>query len=216
MPDRVGNLPGWFTMAGLALVFGVVGYLIYDEAVSRGSRSERGASPSIKMIVTAQADFRANDRDKNGVRDFWVADIGGLYRMRVDEPNPYMKLIEPSLACADARPRMALTSKGPVPVQGGAVAYEEVYGTAAPCNGYWYVALETYEASPDGYIPYDDGTGRNRDRFGLCCYPAKYGGKLTRTFIVNEDNVFYGKDTGGVPPRGFPLDPAKDGWTRMD
>ncbi len=78
------------------------------------------------------------------------------------------------------------------------------------------IALERYEVSPDWYIPYNDGSGRNRDRFGLCSYPAKYGGKSTLTVIVNEENVIWKKDTGGVPPRGFPLDPAKDGWTRMD
>ena len=38
---------------------------------------ERSPSASLKTIASAQADFRANDRDGDGVQQFWRGDIAG-------------------------------------------------------------------------------------------------------------------------------------------
>jgi hypothetical protein len=43
------------------------------------SRNERSASAALKERAVAEADLRANDRDRNGVNDFWTADVQGLY-----------------------------------------------------------------------------------------------------------------------------------------
>ena len=55
--------------------------------VSSGSM-ERNSSASLKTIVTAQADFRANDRDGNGVADYWRGDIAGLYVLKPQGSEP--------------------------------------------------------------------------------------------------------------------------------
>jgi len=38
------------------------------------------------------------------------------------------------------------------------------------------------------------------------------------TFIINEFNAIYQKDTGGKPPEAFPdpNDLVKEGWSRSD
>ena len=41
---------------------------------SQLASNERGAATALKTLASAEADFRANDRDKNGVNDFWTAD----------------------------------------------------------------------------------------------------------------------------------------------
>src|SRR5471030_2911674 len=47
----------------------------------RHSHGERSPSTSLKSLTSAQADFRANDRDGDGINQFWRADIAGLYAL---------------------------------------------------------------------------------------------------------------------------------------
>jgi type II secretory pathway pseudopilin PulG len=47
--------------------------------VSRRTEREKRATAALKMITTAEADMRANDREGNLVNDFWTADVYGLY-----------------------------------------------------------------------------------------------------------------------------------------
>ena len=48
---------------------------------SRRASNERNAATSLKTLSSAEADFRANDRDWNHVNDFWTGDEKGLYTM---------------------------------------------------------------------------------------------------------------------------------------
>src|SRR3954469_2351933 len=66
----------------------------------RHNYGERNPSTSLKSITSAQADFRANDRDGDGVNQFWRADIAGLYAL-APGGGPAMRLIELSVAAAD-------------------------------------------------------------------------------------------------------------------
>lgn len=59
------------------------------------------ASTTLKTISSAQADFRVNDRDGDGVNQFWRADIAGLYAL-APGGGPAIRLIELSTAAADA------------------------------------------------------------------------------------------------------------------
>src|SRR5689334_9677177 len=40
---------------------------------SQRASNERNASASLKTLASAEADFRANDRDNNKINDFWTA-----------------------------------------------------------------------------------------------------------------------------------------------
>src|SRR5213592_4255451 len=70
---------------------------------SHVSNERCGAGGPLKTLTSAQADFRAGDRDANGVEDFWVKDVAGLYTTPgVDKQQ--IRLIELKLALADEHP----------------------------------------------------------------------------------------------------------------
>jgi hypothetical protein len=176
--------------------------------------NERNASSTLKSLATAEADFRANDRDVNHVNDFWVADVSGLYR--VDTGQGPLRLIELSAATADAKPCVPLDNAGTLPRAAKEHASKlAAAGKPSTKTGYWFAVIEKYQDEKGAAVKYDDGNGRNPSAFGLCSFPAEYGKTGKMTFILNEDNVVWKKDTGGKPPEVFPADPEKAGWTRI-
>jgi len=131
--------------------------------------------------VTAQADFRANDRDGNEIQDYWRKDVAGLYTVR-DQ-----KLIELSLAAADARPTEPI----------------ERFASRSPKAGYLYRALLHEGESVPG-----------PDRFAFAAFPeSPAAGPLT--FIIDERGVVWKKARPGAV-LFFPADPVRAGWTRME
>ena len=166
---------------------------------SRAS-NHRSAATSLKTLTTAEMDFRANDRDWNGVNDYWVGDVSRLYYL--ETKGAQIQLIERSVASADGAP----SGKLPEP------------GTKA---GYLYTAVKLDETG----APYDEGKGRNTSKFAFCAYPREYrtetffGGKLDATiftFIVNEENTIWRKDLKGASIAKWPKDPLGEGWSKLD
>src|SRR4051812_19886412 len=101
-----------FTLIELMIVVAIIAVIaaiaIPGLISTQRSSYERGSSTSMKTIAVAEADFRTNDRDGNGVNDFWTHDMKGLYCLTncavvgraggtVDPP---IRLIELALACA--------------------------------------------------------------------------------------------------------------------
>jgi len=164
--------------------------------------NERNASASLKTCTTAQADFRANDRDGDMTSNFWVKDVAGLYGIESGDGGP-IRLIEPSIAYADASP--------------GRQQYKSLsdHDEPVPKAGYFFAMLES-EDDGTGAKPYDEGGGRGRARFGIIAYPAEYGVSGVKSFIVNSDNTLWWKDLGGETVTVFPADPAADGWRKLD
>ena len=148
------------------------------------------AARDLKSITSAQADFRFNDRDRDGVFEYWRDDLSGLYTLH-SKTNPTadaIKLIELHIACADDR---AVTDIGP-------------YGTRGCRYGYWFRAvLHEDEVTPDP------------KRYAACAYPdSRPAGKYT--YITDETNWVWRKDLKGR--RGvevFPRDPLKGGWEQL-
>lgn len=176
-----------------------------EMASAQMAANERNASASLKTLASAEADFRANDRDNNRLQDFWTADVSGLYR--VETADGAIRLIEASVAAADAKPCVPLDKAGALP-DGTKLA---LLGKGAPKAGYRYVALQK-----DAEARYDEGKGRANARFGFCAYPAEYGKSGRRSFLLNENNTIFAKDTGGKPVEAFPQDPAREGWKKLD
>src|SRR6185369_6911110 len=112
----------WPVLGTLLILAAVV--LLPGIFPSRHTPVERPPSTALKTIASAQADFRANDRDGDGRNQFWRADIAGLYAL-APGGGPAIRLIERSLALADARPVYDLTRDG----------------ERAPKQGYWYRAI---------------------------------------------------------------------------
>jgi hypothetical protein len=152
----------WITLA-----VGVLSLLtIWFEAQSRFHQKRgsniRSAEKRLRWLAAAEADFRGNDRDGNGVQDYWTGDVAGLYQWG---------LIDQATAMADLRPLNPLV---PSPV---------------PADGYFYLALDV-DASVDPPEPYRQGTGGTRHpaKFGFLAIPAK--GELNdgHRVIISESN----------------------------
>lgn len=182
-------MQSWWRLAIVILLFVAIVSAIAIPGLMSSQRAsnERHASTSLKTISSAEADFRANDRDANGVNDFWTGDVSGLYSLKVGGRE--LQLIERAVAEADAGPIRTLC------------------WPYRPKAGYFFVALEvddSVQGSPESF--YFQDTGGNRpmgdvhhlSKFGFCAYPkSKDTGKYS--FIVNENNTLSrAKDVGRV------------------
>jgi len=178
-------------------VAGIVGAALillgvwFPSTLQRSHPTERPPSTALKTIASAQADFRANDRDGDGVNQFWRADIAGLYAL-APSGGPAIRLIERSLALADARPVYDLTQPG----------------ERAPKQGYWYRAIRGA----------DEKTLDAGARFAAVAYPADYPKSGKYTFIVDENNTIFRADLGhGKGLEGFPTDDElRTKWAKLD
>ena len=131
---------------------------------SKRSSNERNASTALKMLTSAQADFRANDRDRDGVNQFWRADVAGLYAL-VPRGSTEIQLIPISTALADARPSGIFAP----------------YGHRKPEHGYWFRAMRHADEDPKHLDP---------NRFAFIAYPATpAAGKYV--YIIDENNSLW-------------------------
>lgn len=166
----------------------------------RGMMTAVGA---LKTLASAEADFRANDRDGNREQDFWVGDVSGLHRAFIAPDRP-ARLIEAAVAAADA-----------APIQAPGLA-KHAADAPRPYAGYLFVALKGWK---DGATvrPYDGGGHRNLSRFGFAAYPAQYPTSGTLTYILSEGNTVFARDTGGKAPEAWPDDTEllRD-WMKLD
>ena len=181
---------------------------------------EKKIIAALKVLFTAQIDFRANDREGNWVSDYWTGDIAGLYYMtsagvKGNKDVP-IRLIDPTLAAADA-----------APLQAGAASGEYAEPRKLARFGYYPYRFRvmTADATVTPSVPYQQDTGgrvmmgrvHSNTRFGFCGYSMKSGGATQRTFIVNEKGVIYGKNTGGKPVLEWPgAEELKSGWTKVE
>jgi type II secretory pathway pseudopilin PulG len=183
---------------------------------SQRASNERNASTSLKTLSSAEADFRANDRDWNGVNDFWTADVKGLYTMTpaavpgpgVAPKDPPIKLIELSIAGADADGTF-------IPAAGENIPVTQFMPFAAK-SGYWYAAMlvdQSLKGSPEMSYKVDTGgTPRmgpvhNTSKFGFTAFPdTSSKGKFI--FQVNENNTIFRWAVTGEPRTGNGVPPG--------
>ena len=152
---------------------------------------ERPASTTLKTLATAQADFRANDRDLDHKANFWRADIAGLYALAPGE-GPAIKLIELSLAAADDRPVVDLSA----------------YAVRSQKAGYWYRALRHADEDPKAPDP---------NRFAACAYPDSPGaGKYL--YLVDETySIWRSVANGRRGVEVFPTDEElRTSWSKAE
>jgi prepilin-type N-terminal cleavage/methylation domain-containing protein len=197
-----------FTLIELMVVVGIIAIIaaiaIPGLVSAQRAANERNASVSLKTIVTANHDFRANDRDGNRLVDFWTGDVAGLClivpQVGSGAPSsvPYsaaIRLVDLSMASADgefggAGVRYAASMH--VPIANALIAFR-------PKAGFWYTRLIN-EVSSSGSLPYQidtDGPSNslwaachNTDRFGFMAFPGSLGvGRVA--FIVNHEGVVF-------------------------
>jgi prepilin-type N-terminal cleavage/methylation domain-containing protein len=200
-----------FTLIELMIVIAIIAIIaaiaIPGLLSSQRASNERNASTSLKTLSSAEADFRANDRDWNHVNDFWTANVAGLYTMTSaavtgNTPNsttdPSIKLIELSVASADTDPA--------VPTAGTENVALSSFAVPSAKAGYWYMALvadNTMGAAPEASYQADTGgtpamgSCHHTSKFGFLAFPdSQSSGKYI--FIVNENNTIFRSATSTV------------------
>lgn len=176
-------------VVGAVIFFGIC--KVCGEWGSHRHTFERPVEKTLKSIPSAQADFRANDRDGDGINQFWRADVAGLYTL-APGGGPAIKLIELSVAAADDRPKSDLTP----------------YSARAPKAGYWFRSIRHADEDPKKLDP---------NRFAYCAFPdTPSAGKYI--FIVDENNTIFRSAANGR--RGIEVFPTeqelKTSWSKLD
>jgi hypothetical protein len=155
------------------------------------STRPRPSPLNLKTLASAQADYRGNDRDGNGKQDFWRGDVAGLYLLRPPGDPDMIKLIELSVAGADAAPTLDVSQ---VTVR-------------APKAGYWCKAIRHADEDPAKLDP---------DRFAFCAYPEDLS-EHRWMFVISEGNTIFKAPAvkGGVDvfPDGKTL---TETWAKLD
>jgi prepilin-type N-terminal cleavage/methylation domain-containing protein len=220
-----------FTLIELMIVIAIIAIIaaiaIPGLLSSQRASNERNASTSLKTLSSAEADFRANDRDWNHVNDFWTYNVSGLYTMTSAAiPNaanittdPPIKLIELSVASADTDSLSAVAATSEYML----LTTFAVYSAKA---GYWYMALvtdQTLSGSAEMTYKLDTngtpamGSTHNTSKFGFISFPdSQSAGKYV--FIVNENNTIFRSATSGavrtgvLNPPGIPANAAYTQW----
>lgn len=161
-------------MAGTA---GTLGLISYRRAATLRLH-EGEAVRALLDLVAANENFRARDRDGNGIQDYWTGDVAGLF----DYGG-----IDRAIAMADAKPLRALVPN-PVPREG----YYFVVMKVEDSDG---IFPELYQEDTDG----KSGKVHNLKIFGFCAYPAEYGVTGTFTYYISDLHRLCKIDTGGKP-----------------
>jgi hypothetical protein len=191
-------------LAGLVFV-GLLGWWL-PRRQKRIMENERSASTAIMTLLSAEEDFKANDRDWNRVLDYWTGDVAGLYYVISNGNGMEIHLIARELAEADAAPLQPLL---PSPV---------------PYHGYLFVAMDWDDTGekPEALKQNTDGKGalHHKEKAAFCAYPSEPGvtGKHTYIYSFGMDGSYrlLGIDNDGKPVRRWPKDLARSGWAIID
>jgi type II secretory pathway pseudopilin PulG len=179
--------PGLATTVVVIVVLLLLAALLVPGLLSsQRASNERSASAILKVLGSAEADFRGNDRDGNGAADFWTGDVAGLYHLQSPDGVP-IRLIPRELAEADP-----------------------THPNAKPLVGYWFVAMDVDETGQ----PYRQGPGQNRHptKFAFCAYPASRASGRTM-FFINEGNTIFRIPFDGTVLRKWFTDDERKAWS---
>ncbi len=212
-----------FTLIELMIVIAIIAIIaaiaIPGLLQSQRASNERNASASLKTLASAEADFRANDREQNRVTDFWTGDVSGLYCIigvadAAAGLTSYIKLIELSVAGADGLPI--------APPLGAAIG---TLTTQSAKAGFWYagmtadlseVPVSPYRADTVGVGAFAGTLTHNTAKFGFVAYPDSLSaGKVA--FILNEGNTIFrfnctaDPSAAAIPP-GLPTIAQLNDW----
>lgn len=181
-----------FLVAFCVVIAALLAAWVPHELQERRSRNDRSALTAMYTLKSAEQDFWENDRDGNGVRDYWTGDVSGLYRFG---------LLERGVAEADAHPLVPLV---PRPI---------------PFHGYFFVVLTQDDTSipPEIYGQETDlksGRVHHRTKFAFCAYPAESGVTGDYIYVTPEPYSGYSCPAKGrTIPRNLTSDIDRE-WNR--
>jgi prepilin-type N-terminal cleavage/methylation domain-containing protein len=216
---RRGKKNQGFTLIELMIVIAIIAIIaaiaIPGLLSSQRASNERNASASLKTLASAEADFRGNDRDGNGVQDFYTGDVAGLFTLCPVAVAESVKLIELSVALADAGAPFGAAAANAA----GSVGAVANFGIQSAKAAYWYRALTTDETAvlyalvTNGRAPFTGSICFNTSKFGFCAFPdTRSSGR--NLFFINEGNTIYKRGvtatyvrpgTGAIPLNAIPV-----------
>ncbi|MBI3269521.1 MAG: DUF2950 family protein [Planctomycetes bacterium] len=223
---------GGFTLVEIMLVVVVLGVVLAISVPSflrsRVVAHEASAASTLRNLVTAESAWRQNDVDRNGIADYWTADLSGFYRMEVSPAGSgqFMSIVDEAVAAADDNKESggAAVAGMVLPETGQPGASLLGFVRNAPRTGYFYRALVSdlsvapagvYRADPDGNTQDWSSTSR----FGYQARPDVYGTNGINTILINESGVAYLQDFGNnlaTNGQNWPAaDPTSAGWRRV-
>lgn len=200
---KISNSNGLLTGKGKALagiIMGGLSFILIPFAAiaaaiiipnlltSRISANETSAMAGLKLLVNAEAMWRAQDADNNNIKDFWTYDVSAFHWMLRPDKVTKLQYISADLARADAEPVRSDVFGDLILVSG----YRPM-----PKSGYYFRAmlrdekLESYNQELINGFP-----AANKNEFAFVAYPDAYGTSGVRTFIVNQCGTIYAADCG--------------------
>jgi hypothetical protein len=190
-----GNSQSIAALLGVLLLLGVLSglYAAHQWVQHRRAASDRNAQQVLWFLASADGEFRAMDRDGNGIQDYWTGDVAGLYKFG---------LIPREIAEADAAPLVPLIPQ-PIPYKGcffRTLRADESETPPAP-----------YQEDTDGR----SGKVHSRMRFGFVAYPAGGMTASRRMWIINENHTPFGHEATSPPPQNWPPDPILRTWSKI-
>jgi hypothetical protein len=190
-----GHVGSWSPIVAALLLLGILCATIgiprwLDH---RRTESDLSAGQALWKLTHAESEFRSQDRDHNGIQDFWTGDVAGLYAYG---------LIPRELAEADAAPLAPLV---PVPV---------------PYRGYYFKALVADGEDGFAYRQNTDpksGAVHNLERFGFVAFPTGGLAAGRRIQVVNENNTVFKTPSTNPIPTAWPSDnQIRSSWAKID
>jgi len=165
------------------------------------SSVQNEAKRGLLGLWRAEQDFRDRDLDRNGVHDFWTADVSGLFRIHA-EPDAQV-LLDKTVAGSDDAPLPPGGTLGP--------------GVDVPKTVVFHFHMVRSDGAGAAFAVDTDGHGEawhNLQHFAICAYPAGYGRAAGRqTYLIDERKILWSKDTNGLVVDRFPKDPEAEGWS---
>ena len=181
---------------------------------ARMASNERNASASLKSIVTAEENFKSNDLDRNGVNDYWTADVAGLYCIQdVNSTNAIAALNDIGVASAD------LFQNGYGFANESVTYNAALLLTTAPKTGYVYQALiKDSQASAYATNTGDGFEVHSFNKFGFLAMPISWDSNGKFCFVVSEGASVFRRDfgTGTLSPVFGTQQMTFDGSTPCD
>jgi type IV pilus assembly protein PilA len=173
---------------------------------SKMSANHSNAGAALKSLVTQESIWRSQDIDRNGVSDYWVADVRAFYGA-TDASGKSIKLIDMAFANADTAP-------------GKTYGYTGEFATTAtakaPKQGYLFGAIASFLTAANSAVPSTGTPSCNLPAskldtaaFGFTATPGTYNTDGVLQFIVNQEGVIWQRDCGNNTLQAtFPADPG--------
>ncbi len=209
-----------FTLIEMMLVVVILGIIVAVAVPSllggRVAANEASAAGTLRSMVATQSTLRQTDSDRNGISDWWTADVSGFYRIESQAvPGLGIALMDQVVAEADDAKEGNGAAVGgaplPPPSTTSAAGLIAMVRSSSK-SGYRFRGMPGFRSDPDGNAQ----SWTNSASFGFQARPEIYYSTGIQTIIVNEAGVIYARDFGDNNPANADAwpgaNPTSAGW----